>query len=137
MGENGKPFATVEDLVIRRDEDGRVIPLEVEVSGVGLMIRFRPLTLGAVLTFKEPGKPVVDWPLDDKVRLLREHVIEPDLSKLTAQEVRERWDHWTFDRLCSTVAMYSGPLRRSAKLVPFGESGDGEATEAPSPSTST
>lgn len=86
-------YASVDDLTVKRDETGEILPVDEETPMFGT-VRVLPMAYGAVERhFGEAGQ-VADVGSDEIARILDEHVIEPDLSeaaggRVTGEYVRE------------------------------------------------
>ena len=101
---------TTDDLKVRRGDDNKVIPIEAVSIYLGFKFMIRPILWRDVEEF-DLSVSAPDWPVEDQIKLLRGHVIEPDMSDLTIDDVRNEWDPWTLQELVATVVAYSGPLR--------------------------
>lgn len=128
---SGPRRMTRDDLVVRRDADGNVEPIEAFSPFLNMSLLIRPVLYGTV-----KDKPLhisaVEWSLEDKVELVRRHVVEPDLSDLTPEKVKEEYDAWTFDHIVGMVVSYSGPLRGNATRR---RAGSAQRSEEPGPTT--
>lgn len=113
------PLATEKDLFVVR-QNGRLVPLEVVTLLMGLKIQVLPVTYGQSLTYKDRLLPPDVWQDEDKCRLIREHVIVPDMSELTVEKMRSDMDGQMIEDLVMTIGLYSGVRRREGKPVPQG-----------------
>jgi hypothetical protein len=108
-----KPLTT-DDLFVRRDDDGKLIPLEVPLLGrQDRTIKILPTTIGSVKGLQNLEKQAAEWPLDEKIRYVREHVVEPDLSQVTAEQIMDGLTLWDLDMLLITAVQAGGPNRRA------------------------
>lgn len=79
-----------DDLFIQRDEEGEVLPVEKEVPYLGKTAKITPMPYGEVQ--RQMGD-VGDGDMiegETVAEILREHVIEPDLSEINAEDLDER-----------------------------------------------
>ena len=121
MATEEKPFepVTLDDLRVVRDESGKVIPLEVYTPMEGNGIRMLPLTVRDRLKYKlrvEDNKRVSDYPISFKYKLIVNHIVDPDLSDMTQDEMVEQFGYTTIDDLAAAVLMYSRDLFRQPLL---------------------
>lgn len=113
---NQLPRLTREEIEVTRNADGEVEPVEVPLVRMSASMLMRPATIGSLHKVKEHlSKPTVEWPIEAKVQLLNDHVVDPDLSDLTVERAERSWDSWTLDEMVDAVALYSGPLRRQLR----------------------
>lgn len=107
----------MEHFLVRRDKDGNVEPYEVEVVGTAndpKYIKILPTTIHSMKGLSDPDGDAVKWPLEDKVKYVREHVVEPDFGELTEEFVLENMTLWDLDMLLITAIQNGGPNRRAA-----------------------
>lgn len=117
-GKEKLPLLSRDEIFIRRDASGTVEPIIAPVPLLSRSIKITPLTIGSITPYEKEGlldMPAIEWPIEAKVRLVREHVRNPDLSDLTVEKATETLDLWTLDQLVTSVAAYSGPLRKRGK----------------------
>ncbi len=104
--------------LVRRDKEGNVEPFEVEVLGIRddpLTIKILPTTLGSLKGLADPDGDAVKWPVEDKLRYLREHVVEPDFSAVSVEDLMEQMTIWDLDMLLITAVQNGGPMRSRQK----------------------
>jgi hypothetical protein len=123
--------ASIDDLVVRRNAEGKVEPIEATSMMLGMSLLIRPVLYREVMKMDLTAE-ATDWAFEDQVALVANHVVEPDLSGLTVDEVRHEWDPFTFSEIVRTVVLYSGPLRKrwdeekkAAGMTPEEESDEG------------
>jgi hypothetical protein len=100
--------------LVKRDEDGKPVPYEVDVLGIrekALKIKILPTTISSLKGLSAPEKDAVQWPVDDKLRYIREHVVEPDFSAMTDDELMDMMTQWDLDMLLVTAIQNGGPMR--------------------------
>lgn len=106
-------IATLDDFIIRRDDEGNLEPIMVPVVGIkGLTIGVLATTIGSLKGMSDPDGDATEWPLEDKVRFVREHVVVPDLSQVSAEDLVESMTLWDLDMLLVTAVHAGGPQRR-------------------------
>tara|TARA_R110000824_G_scaffold68562_1_gene177212 strand:+ start:423 stop:815 length:393 start_codon:yes stop_codon:yes gene_type:complete len=101
--------------MVRRDDDGKVDPYEVEVLGIRnepLTISILPTTLRSLKGLKDPDGDAVSWPVEDKIRYVREHVVVPDFSGVTEDDMLDGMTMWDLDMLLITAIQHGGPMRQ-------------------------
>jgi len=101
--------------LVRRDGEGKVVPYEVSVLGVrdkALKIMILPTTVGSLKGLERPDEAAEKWPIEDKIRYVREHVVDPDFSALSIEEFEEQMTAWDLDMLLITAVQHGGPMRQ-------------------------
>jgi len=105
----------MKDFLVRRDGEGKIVPFEVDVVGLKLRIAILPTTIGSLKSITQPDKDAIQWPIPDKIAYVREHVVDPDFSLLTEDEMMESLTMWDLDMLLVTAVQNGGPTRRIAE----------------------
>lgn len=104
-----------QNLRVRRDSDGNLYPLAGLSPTLGIPVEIIPLTYGESRSYDSFGKALSDWTDEEKARLLREHVKEPNIrdddDEFTVEMMRDDFDAWTIEDLFQAVAVYSGLSR--------------------------
>jgi hypothetical protein len=104
---------TAGELFVRRNPDGDLEPLEVPVpSWNGRTIAVLPTTIGSVKGLTALDKDVKEWPLDEKIRYVTEHVVDPDFRGLSQADVEEALTLWDLDMILIAAVTGGGPQRR-------------------------
>lgn len=87
-------YASVDDLTVKRDEKGELLPVDKDTATFG-RVRVLPMAYGAVEKHFGDAGEVADVGSDEIARILDEHVIEPDLSGAAGGRVTGEWvrDH--------------------------------------------
>ena len=101
--------------LVRRDKDGNVEPYEVEVLGIRddpLMIKILPTTVGSMKGLKDPNGDAVQWPVDDKLKYVVEHVVKPDFAAMGAERMLDEMTMWDLDMILITAIQNGGPMRQ-------------------------
>lgn len=101
--------------LVRRDEDGKLEPYEVKVLGTQdppLVIEILPTTIRSLKGLKNPDEDVVKWPIEDKIRYVREHVVKPNFGEVSAEDLEKNMTMWDLDMVLVTAVQYGGPARR-------------------------
>ncbi len=105
----------IDAFLVRRDNEGKVQPYEVEVLGIRedpLIIEILPTTIGSLKGMSDPNGDAVKWPVEDKLRYLREHVTKPDFGEFTNEELEETMTMWDVDMILITAIHSGGPMRQ-------------------------
>lgn len=100
--------------LIKRDEEGRPMPYEVDVLGIrdkALKIKILPTTLSSLKGLSVPNEDAVQWPVEDKLMYIRDHVVEPDFSAMTSEELMGVMTQWDLDMILVTAIQNGGPMR--------------------------
>jgi hypothetical protein len=100
--------------LVRRDEEGKPVPYEVDVLGIrekALKIKILPTTISSLKGLSAPEKDAVQWPVEDKLRYIREHIVEPDFGATTDDELKDTMTQWDLDMLLVTAIQNGGPMR--------------------------
>jgi hypothetical protein len=112
-----RAFERLDDLFITRDDEGEIVTLAVETITFGRKVGIKPMTLGQSMSYPDRAKSVAEFEPEEKARLIREHVVEPDCSGLTDDQIIEGMDPMTVDDLVMTISLYSGPKRKEAEAA--------------------
>jgi hypothetical protein len=110
--ENGRLKAS--DIFVRRDGDGALIPIEVPVPGLKKTIMVLPTTIGSIKGFTALNKSAAEWPILEKIRYVTEHVVDPDMSGLTEQDVSQGMTMWDLDMVL-IAAVQGGGVQREKR----------------------
>lgn len=98
--------------MLKRDEDGNLIPISGVSPNLMMKIKVLPLTLGQSKQYESWGDGVLDWTVEEKCQLLNDHLVEVDGEEfpddLEPQDFMQNFDAWTADDLILGVAMTSG-----------------------------
>jgi hypothetical protein len=101
----------LEDLFVRRTAEGEIVPISVEVPGLkGKKVKVLPTTIGSVKGLQNLDKDAVTWPIEEKVRYVREHVVEP--SQVTMDEMIDNMTMWDLDMVLVAAIQAGSALRR-------------------------
>lgn len=104
----------IDAFLVRRDDEGNIQPYEVEVLGdreSPLTIEILPTTVGSLKGLSDPNGDAVKWPIEDKIRYVREHVVNPDFGALSVEEIEDRMTMFDLDMLLVTAVIRGGPGR--------------------------
>ena len=103
---------TLDDVIVRRTSDGELVPIETPVVGLGDMtIKVLPTTIGSVKAITAIDENCLLWPLNEKIIYVREHVVEPDMSSVTEEDVMENMTLWDLDMVLAAAVLAGGPQR--------------------------
>ena len=100
--------------LVKRDEEGKPVPYEVDVLGrrdKALRIKILPTTISSLKGLSAPDEDAVQWPVEDKLRYIRDHIVEPDFSAVTEDELMDTMTQWDLDMLLVTAIQNGGPMR--------------------------
>lgn len=106
---------SVEDLKVKRNGDGEVEPVLAESPQTGRSYWIRPVTYGDSLGYEDPFESPVNYSPEEKAKLIREHIVEPDLGDVTAEDLQAEFDAQTVNDLVLCVGLYSGLLREEGE----------------------
>ena len=116
--------ARVEDMVVVRDKDCVVEPVEARTLNNNVRIVFRPLDLNARFRYQLNKRSLVELEKKEMVAVLRDYVILPDMSGLTVK-VLDQLDWDTVDDILVTLSHFSRFKQRQLaveqKLVQVGK----------------
>lgn len=115
----------LEDLKVRRDPDGNLMPIATQVVGLDGEIEVLPSTVGSLKGLRALDRPTNEWPVDDKIRYVREHVVNPRLCDMTPDEILDNITLWDLDMIVTAAVNAGGPQRRER------EAGKARARPAP------
>lgn len=102
---DSKP-ATLDDIKLKR-KNGKLEPLSVVTPFEGINIEMLPLTYGEKRDYPFADLEVQDFDDELKLKMLREHIVKPDLSGLTMDEMLNEMDWDTVDDLLVAIALAS------------------------------
>jgi hypothetical protein len=101
-----------EDLFVRRTSEGKLIPITTPVAGLGdRTIKVLPTTLGSVKGITSIDRNGLEWELGEKIQFVRDHVVEPDMSQVTEEDVMENMTLWDLDMVLVAAVQAGGPQR--------------------------
>jgi len=104
-----------EDIFVRRDPDGHLIPVEAKVPGTKKTIMVLPTTVGSIKGFTALDKTAAEWPVEEKIQYVQEHVTDPDMSGVTADEILEGMTMWDLDMMLIAAVNGGGVSRGKEK----------------------
>ena len=108
---SNQKFVELNELFISRDDEGAVLPIEVQSPMFGKAVSIVPMTYGYMKSMGLDMKiPAIDWPIDQKLDMCKAHIMSPDLSSLTVKDATERMGPMTLNHLVSLVVAYSVPM---------------------------
>ena len=100
-----------EDIFVRRDPDGHLIAVEAKVPGTEKTIMVLPTTVGSIKGFTAQDKTAAEWPVEEKIQYVQEHVTDPDMSQVTADEILEGMTMWDLDMMLIAAVNGGGVSR--------------------------
>lgn len=106
---------SIEDLRVKRNGDDEVEPILAESPNTGRSYWIRPVTYGDSLAYEDPFESPVQYSPEEKAKLIREHVVEPDFGDIDADELQADYDAQTVNDLVLCVGLYSGLLREEGE----------------------
>lgn len=152
VGQGGDPLALLtqameelgkrinpEDILIEYEDDGkggkRIKPVDA-LMGSGWIIKIRPLNWQQSKRYKLRDHEVFDWDDEDKIRLIYENLVFPDLVGESGAQSLEEFSEWIGVRLgwadvddfALTIVKFSHSRMRRLRLVPGGEEDAGKET---------
>lgn len=98
---------TEDELFVQRDESGELQPLHEEAPGLG-EVKVLPMTYGAIRSYFGADTQMDDISSDDIAEILRNHLVEPDLSEVTGDDVENRMKPMVPQSLLLAVMKGSG-----------------------------
>lgn len=102
----------VKDVFVRRNAKGEFIPIEVVVPEMdNKIIKVLPGTIGSFKGLKTLDKLAIFWPIEEKIRYVKEHVVDPDFSNMTEEDMIEGMTLWDLDWLVAAAVEGGGPQR--------------------------
>lgn len=105
---------TLDDLLLKMGEDGRPLPVDVHSPYLGKNVKVRPFTYGFYRNHcAELEESATEWPDEVKLLLLKECIVDPDLSSMTVEQMRDQMDRVTVDHLIVMIVQVSVPLSKA------------------------
>lgn len=86
--EQDNEFISQDDVQVQRDETGEIVPVVKEVPRLGGKAKVRPMTYGKVQRLFGDG-PVEAIEPETIVEVLNDHVLRPDMSDMTLEDIEE------------------------------------------------
>lgn len=112
-------LAKLEDIRIRRDDQGRVVPLEVDLPGLELTVLMLPFNFGFWRTELDQANTVQELDWDQKAAMIQECIVPADCPwsevyprGLTVDVLERDFDPQTVDELVWICWEYSNARRR-------------------------
>jgi len=96
---------------LSRDSSGGVRPITGVSPTLGIEVLINPVTYGDSRHLTTFGKPLMEWCDEDKLYVLKNNLIEPDLGLESVDDMLNNFDAWTIEDLVQAVAVYSGLAR--------------------------
>lgn len=134
--ERGDP-AGIEDIRIRRDADGRVVPLVVELPRTEIQVKMVPFSYGFWRSVLDEAGSFRELTLDQKAAMIQECVVPADApwekeypGGLTPEILQRDFDAQTVDDLTWACWEYSNARRREGYQTPGKASASGTATSS-------
>lgn len=115
-GSSQEPL-TADELFVRRDADGNLELIQTKVPGINKTIKVLPTTIGSLKGFTAVDKSTTEWPLEEKIRYVQDHVREPDLSGVTDDEIMDNMTMWDLDMILIAAVQAGGPVRERGGKV--------------------
>lgn len=114
-------------LRLKRDEDGVLVPIKGSTPTLSMDIEVIPMTYGQSRNYNSFGEPVMLWSDEDKMAVINNHVIFPEIEIENVEDMNENFDPWTIEDLVAGVFIYSG----MARLFVADPNEEAEATDKP------
>lgn len=96
-------------LRLRRDEDGNLKPVEGVSPRLGIEVVARPITYGQSRDIEKWGHPIIEWTDEDKAKVLRENLVEPDeFADVTVEELYRDFEAFQVEDIVQAIAFMSG-----------------------------
>ncbi len=98
-------------LRLKRGADGKLATIEGVSPTMGIDCKILPMTYGQSRQYESFGENVYMWSDEEKLQVLNEHVIEPELDIKDVEDMMNEFDPWTIEDLVAAVFLYSGMQR--------------------------
>lgn len=97
-------------LRLERDEDGNLVPKSGVSPRLGIDVKARPITYGQSRNIDGWGNAVVMWSDEDKLKVLKENLIEPDDfdGVEDVDDLRENFEAFAVEDIVMGIAILSG-----------------------------
>lgn len=120
-----KPDMPVVSLKLHRDSKGKIRAIEGLSPLLGFPVEVMPLTYGESRNLLSFGKAIFDWSVEDKITLINEHIVSPEIHIEDEEDLLDNYDAWTIEDLIHAVITLSG-LGRFYSSDDEGNVDDGE-----------
>lgn len=107
MEDENDSIVSDDELFVSRDSGGELLPTIEEAPDIG-KVKVIPMTFGSIREYFGPDTQMDDIEAGDVAEILRNHVVQPDLSEVTAQEVEEEMKPMAPQSLLLAVMQASG-----------------------------
>ena len=95
-------------LRIHRDEHGDVHPIEGISPMLAIPVKIAPMTYGQSRTYESFGSALDDWSVADKIKIINDHVVEPEIQIESEDDFYDNFEAWTILDLLQAIFFYSG-----------------------------
>jgi len=99
---------------LKRDSDGNLVPIESVTPTLNTTIKCLPITWGQSKLWDSFGEPVTQWTDEDKVSLINENLVDPELNggdDLTVELLESNYEAFFIEDLVHGILMASGLSR--------------------------
>ena len=98
----------VHSLKLHRDEDGNLIPVQGISPMLQMDVKVVPFTYGQSKTYDSFGKSIFEWTEEERMRLINEHVVVPEIELDSIKDMEENYDAFVIEDLVHAVLIISG-----------------------------
>ncbi len=106
-------------LRLGRDDEGNLKPAVGISPTLAIPVKVLPMTYGQSRNYESFGEALFNWTPEDKLRVINDHILEPEIHIKNLKDMEDNFDPWTIEDLVQSVFVYSGMSRL------FGESTEG------------
>lgn len=95
-------------LRIHRDEHGLIKPIDGISPMLAIPVKVVPMTYGQSRQYESFGEALEDWTVADKIAVINNHILEPDVNIKDEDDFYENFEAWTILDLLQAIFFYSG-----------------------------
>lgn len=95
-------------LKLHRDSEGNLRPIQGISPFLAMDVKVVPLTYGESKSYDSFGKSIYEWSEEDRMRLINEHVVEPEIEIESVDDMLNNYDAFVIEDLVHAVIIISG-----------------------------
>lgn len=93
---------------LHRDSKGEIRLIGGVSPNLAIEVEILPLTYGVSRKLESFGEALYDWSDEDKITVLNDHVITPEIHIDGLDDLYDNFDAWIIEELLQSVFLYSG-----------------------------
>lgn len=98
----------IHSLKLHRNEEGDLVPIEGISPMLNMNVKVIPFTYGQSKTYDSFGLSIFEWSEEERMRLINEHVVDPEIDIESVEDMEENYDAFVIEDLIHAVLIISG-----------------------------